>query len=93
MNKKEIPGLIAGVTTGAAVYGLEGAAGYVVLEMSKGGLQSPDQLASTVSAIIILAIAFLGIHDLVTNRGNAIKALITSGYKAGKYIQNEFDSI
>lgn len=80
---RRIAGAIAGIGTGATVYGAEAYIAYATIDIIKAGFQSPDALFSTVSIICLLGIAIMGLHDLTTNRGEGLHIVLFSGVSAG----------
>lgn len=80
---KRVSGAGAGILAGASVYGAEGFFAYVAAEICKAGFQSPDTLSSTVSILITLGIAAIGLNDLTQNSGEGMRSVVTSGVRAG----------
>ncbi len=86
---RRISAAAAGVGTAAAIYAAEACLAYAIAEKMKAGFQSPDTFSNTVSLLVTLGIAVIGLYDLAQNRADGAIAVVTSGARAGLAVNQE----
>lgn len=84
---RQAVGAVAGVSTGAAVYGTEAAFGYVVAEQMAAFVQSGDKVAFG-SAVFCIIIILLALERGMRNNGELAIGLAASGLRAGQAVND-----